>query len=392
MIEEFRPQERTLMGPGPSDISPQVLAALAKPIVGHLDPQFILLMDEIKYLLQEVFQTKNALTLPISAPGSAGMEACFVNLLEAGDKVIVCQNGVFGGRMYENVVRLGGVPVLVEFPWGTAVDPQKVEQVMAAHPDAKILAFVHAETSTGVVSDAQALCAMAKKNNMLTIVDAVTSLAGVPLLVDEWQADAVYSGSQKCLSCVPGISPVTFSDLAVKKIQSRQTPVASWFLDMNLIMGYWGQGVKRAYHHTAPVNALYALHESLRLVVNSGLETSWAKHRKHHLAFVAGIEALGLSIYVDEAIRLPQLNAVTIPDGIDEAKVRQYLLEHYQLEIGAGLGALAGKVWRIGLMGHTCREKNVLLCLGALEAALAAQGYKSQRGAAVDAAANAYSR
>lgn len=380
------------MGPGPSDISPQVSAALSKPIVGHLDPQFIQLMDEVKEMLQYVFQTKNALTLPVSAPGSAGMEACFANLVEPGDKVIVCQNGVFGGRMKENVVRMGGEAIMVTFPWGVAVEPALVEKAIQSNPDAKILAFVHAETSTGVTSDAEALCQLAQQYGLLTIVDAVTSLAGIPVKVDEWQVDAMYSGSQKCLSCVPGLSPVTFSERAVDIIRSRRTPVSSWFLDMNLVMGYWGQGSKRAYHHTAPVNALYALHESLRMVVDSGLEASWERHRIHHQAFVTGIEAMGLSIYVDESIRLPQLNAVSVPDGIDEAQVRSDLLEHYQLEIGAGLGELAGKIWRVGLMGHTCQQKNILLCLDALEASLARQGYRSQRGTAVDAAMNAYSR
>ncbi len=264
MTSSFYPPQRTLMGPGPSDVSPRVLGALARPTIGHLDPMFLHLMDEIKVLLQFAFQTKNALTLPISAPGSAGMEACFVNLVSPGDKVIVCQNGVFGGRMKENVERCGGIAVLVEDAWGEPVSLHKVEAAFDEHPDSAILAFVHAETSTGVRSDAAALCALATRRGALSIVDAVTSLGGIEVSVDKWGVDAMYSGTQKCLSCVPGLSPVTFSDRAVDRINNRQHKVQSWFLDMQLVMGYWGGASKRAYHHTAPINNLYALHEALR--------------------------------------------------------------------------------------------------------------------------------
>ncbi|MBL4867340.1 MAG: alanine--glyoxylate aminotransferase family protein, partial [Pseudomonadales bacterium] len=263
MTNSFHPPVRTLMGPGPSDVNPRILEAMSRPTIGHLDPSFIALMDEIKLLLQYAFQTKNKLTLPISAPGSAGMEACVVNLVEPGDKVIICQNGVFGGRMKENVERCGGVAIMVEDEWGTAIDCQKTEDALKANTEAKFLAFVHAETSTGVLSDAKALCSLAKKYDCLTIVDAVTSLGGSEIDVDGWGIDAIYSGTQKCLSCTPGISPVSFSDKAVDIITNRKTKVQSWFLDMNLVMGYWGEGAKRAYHHTAPINALYALHESL---------------------------------------------------------------------------------------------------------------------------------
>jgi len=389
MISSFNPPQRTLMGPGPSDIAPRVLAALARPTVGHLDPSFVGMMDEVKQLLQMAFQTQSALTLPISAPGSSGMEACFVNLIEAGDKVIICQNGVFGGRMKENVVRCGATAVMVEDEWGKAVDVEKAEAALKAHPDAKALAFVHAETSTGALSDAKALAALAQKYDCLSIVDAVTSLGGSELRVDEWGIDAIYSGTQKCLSCVPGISPVSFSEKAQEVIKNRKTPVQSWFLDMNLIMGYWGANAKRAYHHTAPVNSLYALHESLVMLQEEGLDNAIARHAKNHLALRAGIEALGLSFVVDEADRLPQLNAVTIPEGIDEAVVRQRLLNEYQLEIGAGLGALAGKVWRIGLMGYASNQKNVLFCLGALEAVLNDMGANIGTGA-VSAAMRVY--
>lgn len=373
-IQSFIPPRRILMGPGPSDISPQVLQALSRPTVGHLDPLFIQMMDEVKQLLQYAFQTENEFTIAVSAPGSAGMEACFVNLVEPGDKVIVCRNGVFGERMRENVVRIGGEVVLVDDEWGQPVSVDKVEQALQAHPDAKILAFVQAETSTGALSDAQALGRLARQYDVLTIVDAVTSLGGVPLKVDEWQLDAVYSGSQKCLSCVPGLSPLTFSAKAIAKIQARQSPVQSWFLDQSLVLAYWsdnaGKG-KRSYHHTAPVNSLYALHEALLLLKNEGLEQAWQRHREMHMQLKEGLEALGFQFVVEEAYRLPQLNAVYVPEQIDEAQVRAHLLRHYNLEIGAGLGALAGKAWRIGLMGYTARHENVALCLKALDASLA---------------------
>ena len=382
----FNPPLRTLLGPGPSDVHPRVLAAMARPTIGHLDPVFVDMMEEVKALLQYAFQTKNALTMPVSAPGSAGMETCFTNLMEPGDKVIVCQNGVFGGRMKENVERLGGIAIMVEDPWGSAVDPNKVEDALKAHPDAKLVAFVHAETSTGVRSDAKTLVDIAHRHHCLAIVDAVTSLGGIPLQVDEWKIDAIYSGSQKCLSCTPGLSPISFSERAVEKIKTRKTKVASWFLDLNLVMGYWGGAAKRAYHHTAPINALYGLHESLVMLQEEGLEASWARHEKTHRAFRAGVEAMGLKFIVPETQRLPQLNAISVPTGVDDALVRQRLLQDYNLEIGAGLGALAGKIFRVGLMGHGSNIKNVLLCLGAMEKILLDMGAPIQHGA-VEAAA-----
>ncbi|GAA4889504.1 alanine--glyoxylate aminotransferase family protein [Ferrimonas pelagia] len=368
-LAPFNPTPRTLMGPGPSDVHPQVLQALGKPTIGHLDPQFVAMMDEVKALIQYAFQTENPFTIAVSAPGSAGMETCFVNLVEPGEKVIVCRNGVFGERMRQNVVRVGGEAVMVDDEWGTPVSVDKVAQALADHPDAKFLAFVHAETSTGALSDAKALCALAQQHEVLSIVDAVTSLGGNELRVDEWGIDAIYSGSQKCLSCVPGLSPVSFSAKAVAKLEARTTPVPSWFLDQTLVMGYWGGG-KRSYHHTAPVNSLYALHESLRLLQQEGLENAWARHRAMHEKLKAGLEKLGLSFVVDEASRLPQLNAVYIPEGADDGAVRSALLERFNLEIGAGLGDLAGKAWRIGLMGYAAREENVVLCLAALDEVL----------------------
>jgi alanine-glyoxylate transaminase/serine-glyoxylate transaminase/serine-pyruvate transaminase len=391
MTASFNPPQRILMGPGPSDVSPRVLAAMARPTIGHLDPQFVAMMDEVKAMLQYAFQTGNALTMPVSGPGSAGMETCFVNLVEPGDKVIVCQNGVFGGRMKENVERSGGVAVMVQDEWGCAVDPDKVEDALKANPDAKMVAFVQAETSTGAQSDARAITELAHRYNALSLVDSVTSLGGTPLRVDEWGIDAIYSGTQKCLSCTPGLSPVSFSERALELIKKRKSKVQSWFMDLNLVMGYWGSGAKRAYHHTAPINALYGLHEALVILQEEGLENAWARHRKNHLALKAGIEAMGLSFVVKEQDRLPQLNAIHIPDGVDDAAVRRILLDDYGLEIGAGLGVMAGKIWRIGLMGHASNMRNVLVCLGALEDVLARMHAPIQRGMGVATARAVFS-
>ncbi len=390
MIRSFHPPVRTLMGPGPSDVNPRILEALSRPTIGHLDPAFIQMMDETKLLLQQAFLTSNELTMPVSAPGSAGMETVFTNLLERGDRVIICQNGVFGGRMKENVERCGAEAIMVEDLWGSTIDIDKAEQALRDNPDAKALACVHAETSTGARSDVGVLCGLAAKYDCLSIVDAVTSLGGIELQVDEWGIDAIYSGTQKCLSCVPGLSPVSFSERAAKVIRERKSKVQSWFLDLNLVMAYWGGDAKRSYHHTAPVNSLYALHESLVILQEEGLQNAWHRHALNHDAFVAGIETLGLKFVVDKEYRLPQLNAVSFPDSIDDGRVRTALLNDYSLEIGAGLGALAGSVWRIGLMGYASNKKNVLLCISALGNVLAAEGLAVDVSKAVAAAQAVY--
>ena len=358
------------MGPGPSDVHPRILSAMARPTIGHLDPAFIEMMDEVKEMLKYAFVTENELTMPISAPGSAGMEACFANLVEPGDKVIVCINGVFGSRMKENVTRVGGQAIIIEDDWGRPVAPQKVEQCLIDNPDTKIVAFVHAETSTGALSDAKTLCQIANQYGCINIVDAVTSLAGSELRADEWGIDAIYSGSQKCLSAMPGLSPVSFSERAIHKLTNRQTPVTSWFLDLNLVMGYWGKGAKRAYHHTAPVNTLYGLHESLVMLTEEGLENSWNRHQENHQLLRDGLQNFGIHYLVEESSRLPQLNSVIIPDNLNDEEVRNSLLANYNIDIGAGLGALAGKIWRIGLMGYTSRKENIERLLSAMKETL----------------------
>ena len=368
-ISAFLPSRRILLGPGPSDVHSRVLEAMARPTIGHLDPQFGEMLEELKVLLRYGFQTENLLTFPLSAPGSIGMETCFVNLVEPGDKVIVCSNGAFGQRMAENVRRVRGELVLVEDAWGAPVDPQKLEDALRAHPDTAVVAFVHAETSTGAKSDAKLLTEIAHRHGALVICDAVTSLGCIPVLVDEWQLDAVYSASQKGLSCTPGLSPLSFGDRAVHKLKHRKSAVQSWFMDLNLVLGYWEAvgGSKRTYHHTAPINALYGLHESLRMLAEEGLETCWARHQAVHEALVKGLIGFGLELLVEKHARLPQLNSVIVPPGMDEQQIRIEMLEKHNIEIGAGLGNLAGKIVRIGLMGTSATINNVNACLHALE-------------------------
>ncbi|MBX3671446.1 MAG: alanine--glyoxylate aminotransferase family protein [Burkholderiales bacterium] len=392
-IHSFHPPQRTLLGPGPSEINPRVMAAMSLPAIGYLDPVFVEMMEELKALLRYVYQTGNALTFPVSGPGSVGMEYCFVNMVAPGDKVVVCRNGVFGGRMIENVERAGGTAVVVEDAWGEPCDPQKLEDALKKHPDARVVAFVHAETSTGVQSDAKTLVSVAHKHGALTIVDAVTSLAGCPVMVDDWDVDAVYSASQKCLSCTPGLSPVSFNDRVVEHVKARKDKIHSWFMDMNLLLGYWG-ATTRTYHHTAPTNSLYALHEALLLIKEEGLENCWARHHRNHVALKAGLEAMGLRFLVKEGAQLPQMNAVHIPEAIRdrEAEVRKTLLGEFNLEIGAGLGPLAGKIWRVGIMGYSCKPENVMLCLSALGSVLQDMGLPIRVGEAEAAAHQAYAQ
>jgi len=381
-MPSFVPPTRLLLGPGPSPVHPDVLAALAAPTLGHLDPAFVTLMDTVRAQLQDAFQTANAFTIPISGPGTAGMEAAVVNLVEPGRTAVVCVNGVFGTRLAEMVRRAGATAVVVADDWGRAVSPEKLEAALRAHPEATTVAFVHAETSTGARSDARTLAALARAHGCLVIADAVTSLGGIELAADDWGLDVVYSGTQKCLSAPPGLSPVTVSPAALERIRQRATPVSSWFLDVGLVAAYWapaeatsgGAPAARAYHHTAPVNMIYALHEALRRMLDEGLEAAWARHAAMHAALADGLEALGLSFVVPADERLPQLNAVWIPDGVDDAPARRALLERHGLEIGGGLGDLAGRAWRIGLMGWGARAESVVACLAALEDVLGRTG------------------
>jgi alanine-glyoxylate transaminase/serine-glyoxylate transaminase/serine-pyruvate transaminase len=328
-------------------------------------------MEEVKELLRHAFQTRNAMTFPISAPASLAMEAALVNLLEPGDTALIAQNGVFGGRMAEIAARAGANVKVLEFDWGKPVCPDTVAEALSADPQIKVLAFVHAETSTGVRSDAARLCELARNAGALSVVDTVTGLGGIPVTVDDWQADVVYSGTQKCLSVPPGLAPITFSDRAVDVIRSRASKVQSWFCDLNLVLGYWSGEGGRSYHHTAPVNAIYGLAKGLEDLKTEGLEASWRRHRQAHERLAAGLEGLGLEFLVEEAYRLPQLNTVLVPGDVDEAFVRAKLLQDHSIEVGAGLGTLAGKVWRIGLMGHTARSENVDRLLEALGKVLA---------------------
>ncbi|MCU0559724.1 MAG: alanine--glyoxylate aminotransferase family protein [Desulfobacterales bacterium] len=377
-FRDINPGERLLMGPGPSDVPARVLQALAAPCIGHLDPYFLATMNQTQQLLRYLFQTANGLTIPVSATGSAGMEACFANLVECGDEVVVAVNGVFGTRMCDIVQRIGGKLVRVDAEWGRAVDPAAVAAaVKGCRP--KVVAVVHAETSTGACTPLEDISTIAHAAGALLLVDCVTSLGGMSVPIDPLQVDAAYSGTQKCLSCPPGLSPVTFSAAAVKALEQRKHPVVSWYLDLSMVRDYWGGD--RKYHHTAPVNMVYALREALRLIAEEGLEARFARHRLNHRALVAGLEAMGLAMLVPAEERLPMLNAVRIPEGVNDAKVRQALLSEFAIEIGGGLGQFAGKVWRVGLMGHSCRRRNVMLFLAALETVLKAQGFKARPGA-----------
>jgi alanine-glyoxylate transaminase / serine-glyoxylate transaminase / serine-pyruvate transaminase len=389
-MQSFQPPRRILMGPGPSDVSPRVLAALARPTIGHLDPEFQALMEDIKAALQRLFNAPDHACVPLPAPGTAGMEAAMMNLLEPGDRAVIAVNGAFGGRMADMAGRAGASVVTVDHDWGRPVDPKRVEAALADAPT-KVLAFVHAETSTGVRSDAGPLCALAKKHGALSVVDCVTSLGGIAVDVAGWDADVVYSGTQKCLSAPPGLSPIALSKRAQAAISGRKEKVRSWLLDFNLLMSYWGGpdgtgGGGRTYHHTAPINALYGLHEALVAIFEEGQQAAIVRHARVHEGFVAGLEAAGLSMLVAEPHRLPQLNTVRVPEGVDEAAVRAHVLKAWDLEIGAGLGPLKGQVWRIGLMGASATAWHVRLCLTALCEALAAQGFAADARGALAAA------
>src|SRR3954452_24068185 len=382
------PPVRILLGPGPSDIHPRVLAALARPTVGHMDPYYLQIMDELQSMLQQVFQTKNRLTMAISGTGSAGQEATVLNLAQPGERVLVCVNGVFGGRLADMAERAGGEVTKIERPWGEVFTAAEVKEALA-RVKPRIVAIVMAETSTGAWQPIEEIAVAVRDAGAMLILDTVTALGGVPVEIDKWQIDAVYSGTQKCLGCPPGLAPVSFSDRAVDKIVNRREKVRSWYLDISLIANYWGGD--RVYHHTAPINMTYALHEALRLVLEEGLENCFARHQQNQRALQAGLAAIGIEYATQAGHGLPQLNAVRIPAGIDDVAIRKALLDRFGIEIGAGLGAFKGKVWRIGLMGYSSRQANVLLLLAALEQLLAEHGHKFEHGSAIAAANAVYS-
>ena len=366
MYTTITPTKRILMGQGPSDAHPRVLKAMSNPLIGHLDPEFLQIMDDVKNKVKEIFLTNNNLTFVVSAPGSAGMETCLVNLLEPGDECIICVNGVFGGRMVDIAERCGAKVYKVETGWGKVTETAQVKKALDECTKPKLVALVHAETSTGALQPLQEISDLVHDVGALLVVDAVTSFAGIELKVDEWKIDAIYTGSQKCLSAPPGLSPVSFSEYAVKALEDRKTKVQSWFLDLSMVKNYW-TGAKRAYHHTAPVSSIFALNEALNLVLEEGLEKRWQRHINVHLYLKSKLEGLGFRYLVDEAHRLPNLNSVFLPEGVEEAKLRNELLNKYNIEVGGGLGAFAGKIWRIGIMGESCTEQHVDLLVGALK-------------------------
>jgi alanine-glyoxylate transaminase/serine-glyoxylate transaminase/serine-pyruvate transaminase len=370
--ETFQPPKRLLLGPGPSPVEDRVLAAMAVPVLGHLDPLFLRCMDDIQEMLRYVFETGNRVTVPISATGSAGMEAALVNIIEPGDEVVVCIHGVFGERMLDIIERAGGKPVVVRAEWGRAIDRRDIEAACDASTP-RALAIVHAETSTGVLQDLTGLAELAHGKGALLVVDAVTSLGGHPVGVDRNGIDVCHSGTQKCLGAPPGLAPITFSERALERVRARKTKVQSWYLDMTLVEKYWGRD--RTYHHTAPISMNYALREALRIICDEGLEARWHRHETNHRALVAGIEAMGLEMNVVPANRLWSLNAVRVPEGVDDARVRGRLLTDSNIEIGGGLGPLKGKIWRIGLMGSGSSRENVRLVLEALHSALVAERF-----------------
>jgi alanine-glyoxylate transaminase / serine-glyoxylate transaminase / serine-pyruvate transaminase len=383
-----QPPVRTLMGPGPSDIAPSVLAAMAAPTVGHLDPYFLQIMDEVQTMLRQVFQTENKMTMAISGTGSAGMETCVVNLIEPGDNAIICQNGVFGGRMADVAERVGANVTKLERPFGEVFSVEEIAAAVEQHKP-KVVGIVHAETSTGALQPLEEISRVVHSAGALLLVDCVTSLGGLPVEIDSLNIDAAYSGTQKCLSCPPGLSPVTFSPKALEAMDARKQKVSSWYLDISMLRNYWG--ADRAYHHTAPINMNYGLHQALRLVLEEGLEARFARHRLHHEALKSGLEAMGIGYSVANPNHsLPMLNSVLIPTGVDDAAVRKQLLNDFGIEIGGGLGPMKGKTWRIGLMGEAAKKSNVILFLGALEQCLAAQGQNAKPGAGVAAANKRY--
>ena len=387
-IGELNPHLRLLLGPGPSPVHPRVLKAMSSHVVGHLDPDFLAVMDDCQQMLRELVHTRNRVTFPVSGTGSAAMEASVCNMIEEGDKAIICINGVFGERMADVAGRYGAKVIRVEAPWGKPIDPQDVKKALGANPGAALVGIVHAETSTGVLQPMEEIGGLCRGHGALLLMDCVTSLGGVPVEVDKWGIEIAYSGTQKCLSCPPGLAPITFSERALGKARERKGKVKSWYFDVTMVEKYWGQD--RVYHHTGPITMNYALREALRIIFEEGLERRFARHALASRALQAGVEALGLSMFAREGFRTPTLNAVALKPGMEDGPIRRRLLDGFDIEIGGGLGAVAGKIWRIGMMGHGASQANVVYLLSALEVIFRQMGYTGSVGQGVAAATRVY--
>jgi len=387
---ELKVPERILMGPGPSNVNTRVLLSMSKPMIGHLDPEFIKIMNEVQELLRWLFQTNSQFTLPVSGTGSSGMETLFANCFERGEKVIVGVNGVFGRRMCEVCEKYGIIPLRIEEAWGNPIKTEDIEKALKQNPDVTGIALVHGETSTGVLQPLEEAGQLCKEKNIIFLVDAVTTLGGVPVRVAEWNIDACYSGTQKCISCPPGLSPITFSKKAINKIKNRKIPVETWYMDMTMVEKYWSD--ERVYHHTAPISMVYALRESLRIIYEEGLEKRYARHQRNSKALFEGLKDIKIEPLVQEGYRLPPLNSVQIPQGVDDAAVRKEFLSKYNIEVGSGLGDLKGKIWRIGLMGESSSEKNVVYFLSALEEILYRKGHLKTSGSGTAKAIDYFSK
>ena len=389
LVEELNPDLRLLLGPGPSPVHPRVLKAMSSHVIGHLDPYFLKVMDDCQSMLRELFNTKNQVTFPVSGTGSAAMEASICNVIEEGDKAVICINGVFGERMADVAGRFGAEVIRVEAPWGQPIDPSDLQEALKSNPGVTLVGIVHAETSTGVLQPIEEIGEICREHDALLLLDCVTSLGGVPVEIDKWGVQIAYSGTQKCLSCPPGVAPITFGERALGKVRERKNKVTSWYFDVSMVEKYWGND--RVYHHTGPITMNYAIREALRIIFDEGLENRFARHKEVSLALQKGVEALGLSMFAKEGSRTPTLNTISLYDGLDDGAIRKTLLNDFNIEIGGGLGPLAGKIWRVGMMGHGASQANVVYFLSALEVIFKKMGYSDKVGAGVSACVNVFS-
>ena len=389
LFEELNPDLRLLLGPGPSPVHPRVLKAMSSHVIGHLDPYFLKVMDDCQNMLRDLFNTKNEVTFPVSGTGSAAMEASICNIIEEGDKAVICINGVFGERMADVAARFGAEVIRVEAPWGQPIDPSDLEEALKSNSGVTLVGIVHAETSTGVLQPMEEIGRICREYDALLLLDCVTSLGGVPVEIDNWGVQIAYSGTQKCLSCPPGVAPITFGERALGKVRERKNKVTSWYFDVSMVEKYWSND--RVYHHTGPITMNYAIREALRIVFEEGLEKRFSRHKLASLALQRGVEALGLSMFAKEGARTPTLNTISLYDGLDDGAIRKTLLNDFNIEIGGGLGPLAGKIWRVGMMGHGATQANVVYFLSALEVIFKKMGYTEKVGSGVSACANVFS-